>query len=197
MESTNSLRAFRKEQLANTAIGDPKGDANNLQRMRGPGATVQRHESGDMSVMTSDMSCFTMDSVNLRKLQLVADPIEDGGAYYAGDDSFADHESISRASVFSEYPTPVSRGVNKCMSNESLGPIRFDKLQITGPPAHQSRPSGTQGSTDEDDDDDKSFGSMTSGLTTDFTDHDFLDDSEGEEDCDDLAEIQEALSEEE
>ena len=218
IDSTNSLRAFRREQLTNSAI-EPK-DMNT--RMRGPGATLQRHESGgDVSVLTtSDLSCFTMDSVNLRKTQMVADPIDDAGTYngednsyadhesisrasmfseypaqppsrgvsrhmscesvgdaYNCEDSCADHESISRASVFSEYPAQPSRGIVKYMSSESLGPMRFDRLQINNP-------------VEEDEGDDNSFGSMTSGLTTDFTDHDFIDDySEG---CDDEAKIEEA-----
>lgn len=169
-DSTSSLRAFRRDQVVNSAI-EPKDMTT---RMRGPGSTLQRHES-DVSLLTSsDLSCFTMDSVNLRKTQLVADPLDD--ISYNDADSYADHESISRASHFSqftEYPPPPRSSKQMTTSDDSIGPIRFDKLQISG-------------GDDGIDEDDRSFGSMTSGLTTDFTEHELLDsfldlDGEGDE----------------
>lgn len=160
-----------------------------MDRLRGPGATLERHESDMSSFTNGDLSCFTMDSVNLRKTQLVADPIldDDDGMTYTETDSYADHESVSRASQFSEYPIEASqqrqlqrypsRGVKKSFSCDSMGPMRFDKLQITSAAA-----AAKAAAHDDHDSDEDSFGTMTSGLTTDFTEHEFLEDSESEED---------------
>ena len=177
--STNSLRAHRRDVLSNMGIDGRKDE---MARLPGPGATLERHTSGEMSVITAgDLSCFTMDSVNLRKTQLVADPIEDGGTYNE-EESFADHESISRASCFSEYapPTkasaaPARMGVYRTPSR--MGAIKFDKLQIASSSAQNSN----SHTDDDSDDDDDSFGTMTSGLTTDFTEHEELMDSDDEE----------------
>ena len=186
--STNSLRAYQREQLANQSISS-KINPGGMDRLRGPGGTLERHES-DMSNFTNgDLSCFTMDSVNLRKTQLVADPIlddEDDMAYNETD-SYADHESVSRASQFSEYPIEASqlqrypsRGVKKSLSCDSIGPMRFDKLQITNKTRAAAAAAAAAAHDDHDSDED-SFGTMTSGLTTDFTEHEFLEDSESEE----------------
>ncbi|EEC43847.1 predicted protein [Phaeodactylum tricornutum CCAP 1055/1] len=73
---------------------------------------VQRNESANSLISvdtTSGMdSCWTMDSVNLRKTQLIADPLE-AGTYHSLDESFANHEdsmsnySMNPSSTLIEY----------------------------------------------------------------------------------------------
>lgn len=91
VESTNSLQSFRQSQINNSAESHE-----DLER-----AKVQRNTSGISE--TGDLSCYTMDSVNLRKSQLVADPILDDMTYQADEYSVAEHESISRCSTYTEY----------------------------------------------------------------------------------------------
>lgn len=57
---------------------------------------VGRHASFDSTLScASDLeSTFSTDSINLRKHQLIADPLDDDGVSYAPDDSVADHESM-------------------------------------------------------------------------------------------------------
>jgi len=85
--STDSFGGLRGSQVNNVSI------ASNFDRKD---RSVVRTTSGDSFVsMSSDMdgSCFTTDSINLRKTQLVADPLLDGN-YYTDDYSCADHESV-------------------------------------------------------------------------------------------------------
>jgi len=178
VDSTNSLRAYRRDQIMNT----PGMENREMVRLRGPGATLERNTSDLTDMTNGDLSCFTMDSVNLRKTQLVADPIEDGT--YNDEDSCADHESVSRASVFSEYtpgmmqqlPGPSKLGVHRTPSR--MGQIRFDRMQIAEPKPDES----------EEDDDEGSFGTLTSGLTTDFTENEFLNSDDEEDDDEELEE---------
>ncbi len=131
-----------------------------------------------------------MDSVNLRKNQMVADPLED--ATYNEMDSCADHESISRASQFSEYQASFKNGASGAAAGttrlgvartpRTIGGIEFDSLQINSADKQHTSNTDSGDSDDDSDDDDKSFGTMTSGLTTDFTEHDELLNSDDEED---------------
>ncbi len=181
VDSTNSLRAFRRDQMGGVEPGTME-----LQRLRGgPGASLTRNPS-DMSNLTDmtggDLSCFTMDSVNLRKAQLVADPIFADDGTYNEEDSYADHESVSRASMFSEYTPGAARNIPEprlgvYRTPSRLGAIRVDRRPHPAQPKEDETSSSEEGN---DDDDDRSFGSVTSGLTQDFTDNDFLDDSESE-----------------
>lgn len=64
--------------------------------------SIQRMDSSNLSI--GDMSAFsmgTMDSVSLRKAQIVADPLDD--QTYNEGASFADHDSISMMSDFPDY----------------------------------------------------------------------------------------------
>jgi hypothetical protein len=186
VDSTNSLRAFRRDQLTNSLIEPMEAS-----RIPGPGATLERHTSDMSLITTGDLSCFTMDSVNLRKTQLVADPLED--ATYNEMDSCADHESISRASQFSEYQASFKNGASGAAAGPTrlgvyrtpsrMGAIKFDSLQISN--------KEKDADDSDDSDDDKSFGTMTSGLTTDFTEHDELLGSDEEDDDDDDEEFEE------
>ena len=179
VDSTNSLRAFRRDQMGVAEQGTME-----LQRLRGgPGAALTRNPS-DMSNLTDmtggDLSCFTMDSVNLRKAQLVADPIFADDGTYNEEDSYADHESVSRASMFSEYTPGAARNIPEPRLGVHRTPSRFGAIRVDRRP-HPAQPKEDESSSSEGGhDDDGSFGSETSGLTQDFTDNDFLDDSESE-----------------
>jgi hypothetical protein len=97
--ASDSLRTMRRDQLVNTVL-ERKESTDSL--LRGP---------DDKSVATfSDLdSCFTMDSVTMRKHQLIADPLDDGT--YHENDSFADHDdSISHFSEYPGDPTELTRG---------------------------------------------------------------------------------------
>ena len=84
--STDSLRGFRHDLVQNTPIASRDGMFDRKDR------AIRRTRSGDDFSVSSDLdSCFTTDSINLRKSQLIADPIE---GYYNDLDSCADHESI-------------------------------------------------------------------------------------------------------
>jgi hypothetical protein len=193
VDSTNSLRAYRRDALTNSAI-EPMQPA----RIPGPGATLERHTSDMSLITTGDLSCFTMDSVNLRKNQMVADPLED--ATYNEMDSCADHESVSRASVFSEYQASFKNGASGAAAGPTrlgvyrtpsrIGGIKFDSLQISSG-NKKSNSNNDEDSDSDSDDDDKSFGTMTSGLTTDFTEHDELLNSDDDDDDDDDEEFDE------
>jgi hypothetical protein len=106
--ASDSLRTMRRDQLVNTVL-ERKESTQSL--LRGP---------DDKSVATfSDLdSCFTMDSVTMRKHQLIADPLDDG-TYYEND-SFADHDDS--VTHFSEYPAEPRepRGLMRHESGETL-----------------------------------------------------------------------------
>lgn len=183
VDSTNSLRAFRRDQIGGSAL---EPGTMEFQRLRGGPEALTRNPS-DMSNLTAmtggDLSCFTMDSVNLRKAQLVADPIFADDGTYNEEDSYADHESVSRASMFSEYTPGAARiapeprlGVYRTPSR--LGAIRVERRPN---PAQPKEDESSSSEGEGNDDDDRSFGSVTSGLTQDFTENDFLYDSESED----------------
>jgi hypothetical protein len=125
--ASDSLRTMRRDQLVNTVL-ERKESTQSL--LRGP---------DDKSVATcSDLdSCFTMDSVTMRKHQLIADPLDDG-TYYEND-SFADHDDS--VSHFSEYPADLREltrheSGSSHMGGESiatfctLDSLRLRRLQI-------------------------------------------------------------------
>jgi hypothetical protein len=138
---------------ANSSIGRPSHHS----YQRGPSATLQRNESemslGDVSI--SD-SVFTMDSVSLRKGQMIADPLDNGT--YAGEDSFADHESFMTRDDFmpiTECESPV-REIKPRISG--LDAVFAGKLHLGG-----GRGSGSGDASIV------SFMTGASGLTTDYT----------------------------
>jgi len=95
LESTNSLQSYRQAQRNNSGEEHER-------------AKVERNTSGISE--TGDFSCYTMDSVNLRKNQLVPDPILDDMTYNADEYSVAEHESISRCSTYTEHlPSELDR----------------------------------------------------------------------------------------
>ena len=164
--SSQGLRPYQPP-LVNTSIRKPAAADGLLNlHIRGPGGTLQRNESemslGEFSI--SDGSFFTTDSVNIRKAQLVADPLEHGGSYDDDDeedDSFADHESFmtrdSDAHIFYEVPNRVMAAPPMTLSD--LAALKMNRLQISNGAA--------------DDISLASCGTMASGLTTDYTDHDY------------------------
>lgn len=131
VSTDGSLRGMRRDQLANTSIASSFDHAN---KERG----VLRTRSGDSMGSDMDASCFTTDSINLRKTQLIADPVLEGG--YNDFDSCADHESIMDAMSYyeedwdgySEY-LPVGRSDAASVGDVSfctLDSIRIRQLQI-------------------------------------------------------------------
>jgi hypothetical protein len=115
--ASDSLRTMRRDQLVNTAL-ERKESTDSL--LRGP---------DDKSVATfSDLdSCFTMDSVTMRKHQLIADPLDDG-TYYEND-SVAEHdESITH---FSEHLPEMTSGEGESIATFcTLDSLRLRRLQI-------------------------------------------------------------------
>jgi hypothetical protein len=167
--SSQGLRPFnRNDPLVNGSIGrKPPNDGLLNMHIRGPGGTLQRNES-EMSLgefSSSDGSFFTTDSVNIRKAQLVADPLDHAGSYddYEEDESFADHESFmtreSDAHIFYEVPASTAATATPAMTLHDLAALKMNRLQISHPST--------------DDISLVSYGTMASGLTTDYTDHDY------------------------
>jgi hypothetical protein len=159
--SAQGLRPFNRDQIVNTSIGGRNQAGTVSQLQRGPGGTLQRHESE----MSMDGSLFTMDSVQLRKGQLVADPFDDGT--YDEQGSFADHESFVTRDDDNLYghnhnnvnAPPAAEPA--AISFSDLEHLRMtQRLQITS-------------NNGSDDHSEVSFGTMASGLTTDFTDQDY------------------------
>lgn len=158
--SAQGLRPYGRDQIVNASIAR-KGSNDGLQGMqqqqRGPGGTLQRNESemslGEFSV--GDGSLFTMDSVRLRKGQLVADHLGDGS--YDEQDSFACHESV------------VTRDSEDCLydvAQEAQNPVLtfsdLEALRLT----NRLNVCADEGSV-------MSCNTMASGLTNDFTEHDY------------------------
>jgi hypothetical protein len=111
--ASDSLRTMRRDQLVNTVL-ERKESTHSL--LRGP---------DDKSVASfSDLdSCFTMDSVTMRKHQLIADPLDDGT--YHENDSFADHDDS--VSHFSEYPAEL-RELARYESGETLSHVGGESI---------------------------------------------------------------------
>ncbi|KAL7559949.1 hypothetical protein ACA910_008271 [Epithemia clementina (nom. ined.)] len=91
-----TLRPYRgREGLVNMSIQRSDSITSNSRSQQ---LNMLRRSVDDRSV--GDMSSFTMatmDSVNLRKQQIVADPIDDAATYRDDAASFADHDSVSMA----------------------------------------------------------------------------------------------------
>lgn len=88
-----TLRPYRgREGLVNTSIQRSDSITSRSQQLSMLRRSIDDRSVGDLSSFTM----ATMDSVNLRKQQIVADPIDDA-ATYMEDASFADHDSVSMA----------------------------------------------------------------------------------------------------
>lgn len=149
------LRPFSRDQIVNTAIGGMPPPKEHSFVLRAPSGTLQRHESdmslGDISI--SEGSLFTMDSVCLRKGQMVADPLEEGT--YDEDDSFADHESfMTREPSFMNHCPGAAMQQPTVLTFGDLEELRLtQKLQISAEETSTISFSDT----------------LASGLTTDFS----------------------------
>jgi hypothetical protein len=182
--ASGGLRPLHEHEVVNTRI-EPvreiqrKHSNRMLAIPRGPHGILQRDISelslggaaqDDLSLIsegTDQGSLFTMDSVALRKTQLVADPIEEG-TYCPDDMSFADHESVytSQASDlnlmggYDRYGLERQESAASILSFNTLDSLRFDdRLQLNG----TDETSANMGSVSD------SFGTLGSGITTDFT----------------------------
>jgi len=93
ISSDGSLRGFRRDQLVNVSIRSK--DAYGGKDGGGTRGQLMRTRSGDdLSICSGLDSCFTTDSINLRKSQLIADPLDDAGTYHSYADSYADHDTV-------------------------------------------------------------------------------------------------------
>jgi len=124
--ASDSLRNMRKDKLVNTAL-ERKESTHSLMRA----------SSDDKSVVTiSDLeSCFTMDSVNIRKNQMIADPL-DAGTYHETDSCANHDDSISH---WSEHMPTVAQdgnvgggggGHESVATFCTLDSLRLQRLQI-------------------------------------------------------------------
>lgn len=128
--ASDSLRNMRRDQIVNTPL-ERKESSQSLMRASGD----------DKSVCTiSDLeSCFTMDSVNIRKNQMIADPLEDGT--YHETYSCAEHDDS--LSHWSEHLPMAQDGVSQA-GNESiatfctLDSLRLKRLNINDVMGDQS-----------------------------------------------------------
>ncbi len=152
--SAQGLRPFSRDQIVNTSIGKAPPKEHSFV-LRAPSGTLQRHESdmslGDISI--SEGSLFTMDSVQLRKGQMIADPLEEGT--YDEEDSFADHESFMtrEPSFMNHHPGAVVQQPT-VLTFGDLEELRLtQKLQISAEETSTISFSDT----------------LASGLTTDFS----------------------------
>ena len=201
--SSQGLRSYNKDQIVNSSISRKPSTTDGILNMhiRGPGGTLglQRNESemslGEFSI--SDGSLFTTDSVFVRKAQCnIADPIDNDETHtYYDDDSFADHESFMTrdsdvhllyempARNHSQPPTSTLKAngttahprhpehppsaIKTTMTLNDLESLKLSRLNITSS-AHHTGSGGDDISL-------ISHGTMASGLTTDYTDYDFTD----------------------
>jgi len=158
--ATAGIRPYSRDQIVNTSIqrahsGD--GSIKLMARCAPGGSTLDRQLSemslGDFSQSTTaDNSIFTMDSVNLRKTQMVADPLENEGTYDE-DDSFADHESFVTRESDATFFRQQAQSHNTVLTFDDLEAMRMrERLHISAEESSQF-----------------SFGTIGSGLTTDFT----------------------------
>jgi hypothetical protein len=98
--NTSGLRPYRgREQVVNQSIQrhDSSTSSSNGSHSQTTTTNVGNQSVGELSAFTMG----TMDSVSLRKAQIVADPLDDQ-TYHEGM-SFADHDSISMMSDFPDY----------------------------------------------------------------------------------------------
>ena len=129
--STDSaLRGHQRDQLVNTPL-ERKESIDSLTPYRG--GTLDDPSISTMA--TSDADSFAMDSIHLRKGQLIADPMLDDGTYNECD-SYACHDSFSHFSGgdYNDY-LPEGYG-NLAPGNESLSTfctldsVRLRRMQI-------------------------------------------------------------------
>lgn len=158
--TSQGIRPYSRDQIVNTSIQRPCSNDNMKAMVRcGPGgSTLERGFSelslGDLSVSTNaDNSILTMDSVNLRKTQMVADPLDNEGTYDE-DDSFADHESFVTRESDSTFFRQHAQRTSTVLTFDDLEAMRMrEKLQISADESSQFSFGGSSGSL----------------LTTDFT----------------------------
>ena len=157
--SNQGIRPFSRDQIVNTSIQRAHSNDGMKSVLRcGPGgSTLERGMSemslGDLSeATTGDSSIFTMDSVNLRKTQMVADPLENEGTYNE-EDSFADHESFVTRDSDATFFRQQAQVNNTVLTFDDLDAMRNrERLHISAEESSQF-----------------SFGTLGSCLTTDFT----------------------------
>jgi hypothetical protein len=112
--ASDSLRTIRRDQLVNTV----------LERKESTQSLLRQPDDKSVGTSYSDLdSCFTMDSVTMRKHQLIADPLDDGT--YHENDSFADHDDS--VSHFSEYPAEL-RELTRHESGETLSHVGGESI---------------------------------------------------------------------
>lgn len=169
------LRGFVRDGLRNTDT--PPSMMRGVQRTKSGGGAlrgVQRNNSNN-SIITVDTSsgldsCFTMDSVNLRKSQLIADPL-DAGTYHSCDDSYANHDdSMSTYSMnpqnmveYVEYRPEYGPSGNDGASVSTAGDLHLQDMTL-----NTVEPAGCDVSFYS-----HSFGTLSEG---DLSDSDFDDD---------------------
>lgn len=164
IQRTTSMRAQRPGAPAPSASSRSRGGVRRApsrnyssQSLRPYGSGHSNLQRGESEVSLGDYSsgsAFTMDSVALRKGQLIADPV-DGGTY-CEDESFADHESFMTRDDF----TPLAEAKGP-MVRESNVVAMGDFVNLN---ERQVIPEG------EVEDDTVSYMTGTSALTNDFTD---------------------------
>lgn len=138
------VRRVPSRNYSSQSLRPYSGHANGLQR-------------GESEISLGDISsgsAFTLDSVALRKGQLVADPLENGGTY-CEEDSYADHESFMTRDDFGLISETEGPG-NNMVAMSDLVDLKM----------RQAIP---EGSGDLVEDDTVSFMTGTSALTNDFT----------------------------
>ena len=158
--ASQGIRPYSRDQIVNTSIHRANSnDSMKLLARCGPGgSTLERAISelslGDFSYSTAaDNSILTMDSVNLRKTQMVADPLENEGTYDE-DDSFADHESFVTRDSDATFFRQHAQQNNTVLTFDDLEAMRMrERLHISVEESSHF-----------------SFGTMGSGLTYDYTD---------------------------
>ena len=179
---SGQLRGFRRDGLVNTSVGRDiaPGMMRGVQRTKSGGGGLRsgvQRQSSSSSILSVDTtsgvdSCWTMDSVNLRKTQLIADPL-DAGTYHSCDDSYANHDdSMSTYSMnphnmveYVEYRPEYGPSGNDGASVSTMDDLRLQDMTL-----NPIEPSGCDVSFFS-----QSFGTLESG---DLSDSDFDDDGE-------------------
>ena len=160
--AASGIRPYSRDQIVNTSI-QRAGSNEGMKMMArcGPGGSTLERGISDLSLgdfsqfshnTSTDNSILTMDSVNLRKTQMVADPLENEGTYDE-DDSFADHESFVTRESDATFFRHLSQQRNTVLTFDDLEAMRMrEKLHISAEESSQF-----------------SFGTIGSGLTNDYT----------------------------
>ena len=160
--AASGIRPYSRDQIVNTSI-QRAGSNEGMKMMArcGPGGSTLERGISDLSLgdfsqfshnTSADNSILTMDSVNLRKTQMVADPLENEGTYDE-DDSFADHESFVTRESDATFFRQLSQQRNTVLTFDDLEAMRMrEKVHISAEESSQF-----------------SFGTIGSGLTNDYT----------------------------